>query len=189
VKYLEMNRAHALIEPYVFRGREKNPGSITVSGNVLTVRESADNLTRIAVVLTEFDIKQPEITLHIDVIEANGGGVDPQIADIQAELSDLFKFDGYTRAAGGVLRATEDAFVSQSMGVSGSAYRFEARLGRLTEDEGEWLLFADLRLSQYGTDLLSTSAIIRNGQTTLVGTTLDGDVKAVILAVRPAIKE
>ncbi len=75
------------------------------------------------------------------------------------------------------------------MGVSGSAYRFEARLGRLTEDEGEWLLFADLLLSQYGTDLLSTSAIIRNGQTTLVGTTLDGDVKAVILAVRPIIKE
>jgi len=189
VKYLEMNRAHALVEPYVFMDREKNPGNMTVSGNILTVRESADNLTRIAVVLEEFDKKQPEITLHIDVIEANGGGVDPQIADIQVELSGLFKFDGYTRAAGGVLMATEDTYVAQTMGVSGGAYRFEARLGRLTEDEGEWLLFADLRLSRYGTDLLNTSAIIRNGQTTLVGTTLDGDVKAVILAVRPVIKE
>ena len=55
VKYLEMNRAHALIEPYVFRDREKNPGTISVSGNVLTVRESVDNLTRIAGVLVEFD--------------------------------------------------------------------------------------------------------------------------------------
>ena len=137
----------------------------------------------------EFDKKQPEIRLHIDVIEANGGGVDPQIADIQAELSDLFKFDGYRRAAGGVLTATEGSSVEQSMGVVGGSYVFEARCGRLTEDEGEWLLFIDLQLSQYDRNLLRPSAMIRDGQTTLVGTTLDGDVKAVILAVRLEIKE
>lgn len=95
--------------------------------------DSADNMTRIAMVLLEFDKKQPEIRLHIDVIEA--------------------------------------------------------RCGRLTEDEGEWLLFIDLQLSKYDRNLLRTSAMIRDGQTTLVGTTLDGDVKAVILAVRLEIKE
>ena len=189
VKYLEMNRVYDLIEPYVFRDREKNPGTISISGHILTVRETMDNLSRVESVLRQFDIKQPKIILHIDVIEANGGDVDPAIADIQAELAELFKFTGYRRAAGGVLTATEGSSVEQSMGVGGGSYVFEARCGRLTEDEGEWLLFIDLQLSRYERNLLRTSAMIRDGQTTLVGTSLDMDVKAVILAITLEIQE
>jgi hypothetical protein len=189
VKYLEMHRVHQLVEPYVFYNRKDAPGTFSMSGQLLTVRETADNLTRIELVLAQFDQKRPEIMLHVDVIEANGGEVDPAIADIQVELAELFKFTGYTRVAGGVLTAIEGRLVTQSMGIGNSAYRFEAQCGHLTEDEGEWLLFTDLQLSRYGRDLLSTSAMIRDGQTTLVGTSLEGDVKAVILAIRPEIRE
>ncbi len=189
VKYLEIDRAYQLVDPYVFRERENSPGIISISGHVLTVRETVDNLTRIEAVLRQFDKKQPEITLYVDVIEADGGDVDPAISVIQIELAELFKFTGYRRAAGGVLTATEGSSVEQSMGVDRGSYVFEARCRRLTKDDGEWLLLIDLRLNQYTTDLLSTSAMIRDGQTTLVGTTLDGDVKAVILAVRLEIKE
>ena len=192
VNHLDAYRLSQLVEPYIFYDREGTDGMYTLSGNVLTVRETPDNLARIAAVLHRYDIKKPSIMLHIDVIEANGGDVDPSIQDIADRLRELFRFTGYTKVAGGIISVTEDGMVKQTMGASsGSAFEFQARFGRLANEDGEWTLYAEnLDLRRQDGTTISTSALLRVGQTTLVGTSLEGpDVKAVILAVRPEIHE
>jgi len=195
VNHLDQHQLSQLIDPYIFYDREGTSGMYTLSRNILTVRETPDNLSRIAAVLNKYDIKKPSIMLYIDVIEANGGDIDPSIQDIADRLRELFRFTGYTRVAGGVISATEGGIVEQTMGVADGGDRgsfdFHARFGRLAHDDGEWTLYAEaLELRRKDGTKISTSALLRVGQTTLVGTSLSGpDVKAVILAVRPEIIE
>lgn len=190
IRYLDEERLSQLVHPYIFFDRDGAPGTYSLSGNVLTVRETPDNLSRIRAVLVEYDVKKPSILLHVDIIEANGGEVDPSIAGISSRLKELFKFEGYTRVAGGVLSTMEGTHVSHSMGsdrVRGGIYQFFANCGRLYQEEGKWVLYAEMELRSAGPTLLSTSALLREGQTTLVGTSSIGEVKAVILAVRTEI--
>ncbi len=193
VRYLDEERLSQLIHPYIFFDREGAPGTYSLSGNVLTVRETPDNLSRIRAVLNEYDVKKPSILLHVDIIEANGGGIDSSfedIKDIYDRLIELFKFEGYARVAGGVLSTMEGKHVSHSMGADrarGGIYQFFAACGRLYQEDGKWVLYVEMELLSAGPTLLSTSALLREGQTTLVGTSSTGDVKAVILAVRPEI--
>ncbi len=194
VNHLNQHQLSQLIEPYIFYDREGTSGMYTLSGNILTVRETPDNLARIGAVLHQYDIKKPSIMLHIDVIEANGGGIDPSIQDIADRLRELFRFTGYTRVAGGVISATEWSNVEQSMGVSGRggySFHLNASIGRLSRQEDEWVLYAEnIHLRGNNGVTISTSALLRIGQTTLVGTSLSGpNVKAIILAVRPEIIE
>ena len=194
VKYLDQHQLSQLIEPYIFYGREGADGMYTLSGSILTVRETPDNLSRIAVVLQAYDIKKPSIRLHVDVIEANGGEVDPAVQKIAEQLKELFKFEGYRKVGGGVLLTTENAQVEHSMGDKRSRtfwYTFTANCGRLSQEEGDWMLFTEMYLRRGDGMEISTSALLREGQTTLVGTSAAGDPetgsKAVILAVRPEI--
>jgi len=196
VNHLDSYRLSQLVEPYIFYDREGAAGMYTQSGNVLTVRETPDNLVRIAAVLQRYDIKKPSIILYIDVIEANGGDIDPSIQDIADLLRELFRFSGYTKVAGGVISVTEGGVVQQTMGASSGgnqrgSFEFQARFSQLAEEDGEWTLYAEnLSLRRQDGTNISTSALLRVGQTTLVGTSLAGpDVKAVILAVRPEIHE
>jgi hypothetical protein len=178
VNHIEHYQLTQLIEPYIFYGREGSEGMYTVSGNVLTVRETPDNLARIAAVLQKYDVRKPSIMLHIDVIEADGGEIDPSIQDIADRLRELFRFTGYERVAGGVTG-------------SNGTFSFQARIGRISQEDGDWTLYAEsLYLRRGDGTVIRTSAQLRVGQTTLVGTSLEGSgAKAVILAVRPEIHE
>ncbi len=195
VKHLDQHQLSQLIEPYIFYDREGADGMYTLSGNILTVRETSDNLGRIAMVLKTYDIKKPTIRLYIDVIEADDGAeVDPAVRDIANRLKEIFKFEGYRKVSGGVLLATENTRVEQSMGDERSRvfwYTFAANCGRLTQDEGDWVIFTEMTLRRADGIEISTSALLREGQTTLVGTSAtsepDSGIKAVILAVRPEI--
>ncbi|MFC1545656.1 hypothetical protein ACFL44_03100 [Gemmatimonadota bacterium] len=195
VNNLDQHRLSQLIEPYIFYGREGTDGMYTLSGNILTVRETPDNLARITDVLRMYDVRKPEIMLHIDIIEADGGDIDPSIQDIADRLRELFRFTGYTKVAGGIISVTEGGSVEQTMGASSESERgsfhFSARFGRLADEDGQWTLFAEsLDLRRRDGTTISTSALLRTGQTTLVGTSLEGPgAKAVILAVRPEIHE
>ncbi len=196
VNHIEHYQLTQLIEPYIFYGREGSEGMYTVSGNVLTVRETPDNLARIAAVLLKYDVRKPSIMLHIDVIEADGGEIDPSIQDIAERLRELFRFTGYERVAGGVMAVTEGSEIDQTMGVGGvtgssSTFSFQARIGRISQEDGDWTLYAEsLYLRRGDGTVIRTSAQLRVGQTTLVGTSLEGSgAKAVILAVRPEIHE
>ncbi|MFC1628746.1 hypothetical protein ACFL3H_06490 [Gemmatimonadota bacterium] len=193
VNHLDQHSLSQLIEPYIFYDREGADGVYTLSGNILTVRETPDNLARITDVLRMYDVRKPSIMLYIDVIEADGGGIDPAIQDIADRLRELFRFTGYTKVAGGVISVTEGGTVEQTMGASSGSERgsfhFRARFGRLADEDDEWTLYAEnLDLSRQDGTTISTSALLRIGQTTLIGTSLEGpEVKAVILAVRPEI--
>jgi len=196
VNHIEHYQLTQLVEPYIFSGREGAQGMYTVSGNVLTVRETSDNLGRIAAVLQKYDVRKPSIMLHIDVIEADGGEIDPSIQDIADRLRELFRFTGYQRVAGGVVAITEGSEIDQTMGVGGStgsggSFSFQARIGRIGQEDGDWTLYAEsLYLRRDDGTVIRTSAQLRVGQTTLVGTSLEGSgAKAVILAVRPEIYE
>jgi len=192
VKYLDQYQLSQLIEPYIFYDREGPDGMYTLSGNILTVRETSDNLGRIAMVLLSYDIKKPSVRIRVDVIEADGGGVDPAVEDIAARLRELFRFEGYQRVGGGVLLATENTRVEHSVSDErGRAfwYTFSANCGRLSQDDGDWVMNTEMTLRRGDGTEIATTALLREGQTTLVGTSASGQgdssSKAVILAVRP----
>ena len=85
--------AAELISPYVYTDRETNPGAMSATGNAISVRETRDNLDKIARVLEEFDQPVPGLRLRFGLIEADSfQGSDPAIADVVQELRSLFRF-------------------------------------------------------------------------------------------------
>ena len=96
IRHLPAGIAGGMIGPYVDRQRPSAPGDMNVIGNVITVRETADNLDRIGRVLAQFDRPQPGVRLTFKLIEADGVAVrDTSIADVEAALRSLFRFRGY----------------------------------------------------------------------------------------------
>lgn len=186
VKYLEPHSAVQLIEPYIFSGRESAPGGLSLSGNVITVRETRDNLWKIKSILELYDVKKPSIRLKVDVIEADGADESVTgIADLE-ELKKLFRFEGYRVAAGGILPVMEGRSVGQAMGsIGGVVYEFRANCGRFLQEDEDWILHTDLNLEWRWGQILHSSVVLREGQTTLIGTGIELEgVKAVILAIR-----
>jgi len=88
--------AAKLISPYVFGDREDMPGTMSATDDAITVRETRDNLEKIARVLEEFDQPQPTVRLRFQLIEADSfEDEDPAIAEVVGELRELFRFEGY----------------------------------------------------------------------------------------------
>jgi hypothetical protein len=88
--------AAELIDPYVFSDREESPGDMSATMEALTVRETRDNLEKIARVLEEYDQPIPGIRLRFQLIEADSyQEEDAAIADVVDELRSLFRFQGY----------------------------------------------------------------------------------------------
>ena len=75
LKHLDGGRAEVIITPYVYRERPGAQGMISVAGNVVTVRETTDNLDRIARVLAEVDRPRPTLRPVFKIIEANGKSI------------------------------------------------------------------------------------------------------------------
>lgn len=207
LEHLDGGTAEVLLWPYVYDDREVNPGMMTASDRAVTVRETEDNLERIARVLEELDQAPPEIRLHFQVIEANGAGEpDPAIAHVEAELRRIFRFEGYRLVGEAVLAPTGGG-------------RFSATLVGHDDDSGDWRITGGRFPDQpraYGeaapepgssggrrgirldgvtlwTDesgvVLETSVNVRPGQTLVLGSARspDGRSGAVILTVRAEV--
>ncbi|MFQ5538400.1 MAG: hypothetical protein ACE5GJ_13225 [Gemmatimonadota bacterium] len=96
---LAPHEAEALVAPYVFDDRERNPGTMSRTGGAITVRETPDNLDKIERVMEQFDVAQPEVRLTFQLVEADGfSGTDPAIAEVEKELRKVFDFKGYRLA-------------------------------------------------------------------------------------------
>jgi len=196
--------AEILLMPYIYYDRESNPGIMTAADQAVTVRETPDNLDRIARVLEELDQEPPEVLLRFQVIEADGPGEpDPRIADVEAELRAIFSFEGYR-------------LMGEAVVVTGSGQRFSTGL---LGSEGEWRLTGGsvaqlvtgpgpstrpappgrgtIRLdnvtlwSTPSNQALQTSVTIRPGQTLVVGSARapEGQAGAIILTVRAEVRE
>jgi hypothetical protein len=164
--------AAELIGPYVFTDREQNPGAMSATSNALTVRETPDNLEKIARVLAEFDQPIPTLRLRFQLIEADSfADEDPAIADVTAELRSLFQFEGYrllgealVTVAGGTMEEQE---ANQSF--LGPDQIFSVQLAARVERPGS-IRLNPVRLWAGDSDvLLETSVNVAEGQTVVIG--------------------
>ena len=187
--------ALTVIDPYVYGDRPNAPGAATAMQGVLTVRETSDNLDRIARVLEEFDTPRQSVTLHFQVILANGGGsADPAIAEVEEELRRLFRFGGYRLVAQGSVTGLEQSQVNQKMftqdpdNQSGArlmfaSYDVGANIGKLGGGESA-MVDLEVQLDGNNSRLFSASVVLGIGNTIVLGTLqLPGD-QALILTVR-----
>jgi len=164
--------AAELIAPYVFTDREGAPGQMSATSDAISVRESPDNLDKIARVLETFDVPVPALRLRFQLIEADSfREEDPAIAHVVTQLRELFRFQGY--------RLLGEAVV-QVAGESGSAQEAEQRF--LGTDEFFQVQVASriqragsVRLDPvalwYGNSdrVLETSVTVNAGQTVVIG--------------------
>lgn len=111
--HLSESAAVALITPYVYGDRPGAPGTFNYAASALSVRETPDNLDKIARMLGEFDVatKPPSYRLHFQVVAANGDeSTDPRLAPVEAELRKVFRFDGYSLVGEGFVTVSTGGF-------------------------------------------------------------------------------
>lgn len=188
LQYLNVETAAEMIRPYVFFDRENAPGVLSVADNLLTVRETPDNLERIRRVLAQYDGPRPSVRLHFQVIRANGAqGADPAIADVEAELRKLFRFQGYRLVATAVTAGIEGSRLSQAVAQDMSIITAIRRV-RGAGDSATVELEVQLRvLSGMGGEL-QTSVTVPVGKTVVLGNAQTGSPRGhLILTVRPEL--
>ena len=164
--------AAELVDPYIYGDREGAPGSLSALPNAISVRETPDNLDKIARVLAEFDQPIPPVRLRFQLIEADSfQDEDPAIAEVVQELRSLFRFDGYrllgealVTLAGGTMDTQE--FMQRFLGTEET---FEIHAATRMDRPGAVRL-DPVRLLQGGNDiLLETSVNVSQGQTVVIG--------------------
>ena len=192
--------ALAVIDPYVYGDRPNAPGAATAAQGVLTVRETSDNLDRIARVLEEFDSPRQSVTLYFQIILANGRTTsDSAIAEVVAELRSLFRFQGYQLIAEGSIAGLERTHVEQLMydqrlvadqplpsDVMYRGYRAGADIGTVsgTGDATQIEFAVNLYSSSDDSPLFAASVVLGVGNTVVLGTLQLPGNQALILTVR-----
>ena len=192
----EVHDVGKLIQPYVYDDRPNAPGSMSIALGAITVRETPDNLDRIARVLADLDLSEAAISssdLHFLLVEANGAPEpDPVIADLVEELRKTLRFEGYSllgesRIAVGpqsvypyrqVLRtATSEYSIVGNFGGSGPSKLLSVDLRLKRSVAGEFTTTTNQRV-------LSTEVGIRKNQTLVLGTVPVEGSATLLLVVR-----
>lgn len=195
--HLTAGEAEDIVEPYVFAEREGAPGAISRAEGLLSVRETADNLDRIERVLAEYDRPrgpQGGLKLHFQLVEADGfDGTDEEIADVEEELRELFRFQGYRLAASGVLTVS-GPFGDFSQSLSGRGedrYSVTGSAPSVSSNRSGGVFFSEIRLwSENHGPLFQTAVTVQPGQTLVLGSAGVPDQEgAVILVVRTSSTE
>ena len=70
LKYLRASQAQDIVSPYVFADRPNAKGAMSTSNSTITVRETRDNLDKIARVLAQYDVPRPLVRLTFHLIQA-----------------------------------------------------------------------------------------------------------------------
>ena len=101
LRIMKPEEAAALARPYVYEDRPGAPGDLSyfIDTPLISVRETPDNLDKIARMLQEFDAGafQRQHRLHFQIVAANGGeSHDARLASVEEELRKVFRFDGFT---------------------------------------------------------------------------------------------
>jgi hypothetical protein len=194
LQYLEPHQARDLIRPYVWDDRPGATGTMSAVDNMISVRETRDNLDRIAAVLEEFDLPRPTVRLNFQLIEANGAAQgDPAIADVEAELRRLFRYQGYRLVNEAVVGGMEGSHIEQVVGMDESTeegWIVIANIGsvRVKDDSGWVQMEVGVRHHQRGAFMTRVNA--RIGQTMVVGNAqLMTGGGTLILTVRPEIAQ
>jgi len=189
LKYLRGPDAVPIVVPYVYTDRPNGKGVFSVSDNAITVRETPDNLDKIARVLAEYDRPRPFVRLTFHLIEADGAtSTDPAIRDVEATLRRLFRFQGYRLVAEGVVSATEKGEVTQALATTPNPYVLSASVQRLAGSADSPTVELNVRLDAMRGGNFRTTVTIPVGKTAVLG-----NVQALprgrtlILTVRPEL--
>lgn len=192
VLHLEDYVVERLVEPYVFGGREDAPGMASVVDGKLTVRETSDNLQRIEQVLAEFDRPTPVVRLTFQIIEADGGTeTDPEIAEVEDALRQLFRFEGYRLAGEVMVHGTEGNEVFQEFDVPDlGPSAIEAMIRDVRTDSSGGSVQLEMRFHAGSRTVFGTTVRVRAGQTAVLGRTPSavGDHN-IILAVKTEFQD
>lgn len=186
LRHLTESAAEDIIEPYVYEDRPNAPGKVQTAGRLITVRETRDNLDRIARVLEQFDRPRENVRLQFQIIRANGAGpADSSIAAIESQLRRLFRFSGYRLVAqASTVNSGQNEFqVRTSSGNELYDIVGELQNVHVSGDSGSARLTVRLGSVSYG-QILNTGLNIRLGHTAVLGGQPVGQAGALILAVR-----
>lgn len=165
--HLGPSEALKLVSPYVYTDRKGDPGMQSATTSALTVRETADNLDKIARVLKEYDAARPDVRLHFQLIEADDfRGSDPRIAPVESQLRKIFQFHGYRLAGETYVEATDRSDIKQHFQGTDIPYELEGFVRWMSSTEIQ--LAVQLGAPGYGT-LLQTTVNVRPGQTLVLG--------------------
>ncbi|MGD8496829.1 MAG: hypothetical protein PVF05_11610 [Gemmatimonadales bacterium] len=184
---LEAGRAGELLEPYVTAVEGGSMSVVTGETPALTIRQTPEALDRIGEVLAEFDKPDPTLTLRFRVIEADGFETDEEsLADVLPTLREVLGFEGYRLL--GETQAIAGAWgeVQQTIATEGDLFVISCHVGelRVTDDAGSVRL--EVRLGDYGHEVLSTEVTVPIGRTVVLGTSRPSPQRgAFILTVEP----
>jgi hypothetical protein len=195
LQYLDGERAAALIEPYVFGDRPDAPGSISQADNMVTVRETRDNLEKISRVLADIDRPRPTVRLHFQLIEATDDApverFDPAIGEVAEELRSLFRYRGYQLLREAVVGGTEGSHIEQVIGRADdtdAGFILMASIGAVRGSGDSAMVQLDVGVRSPMRGALHTTVNARSGQTLVVGNAqLIQGGGTLILTVRPEI--
>ena len=189
LKYLRGPDAVPIIVPYVYTDRPNGKGVFSVSDNAITVRETPDNLDKIARVLAEYDRPRPFVRLTFHLIEADGATTtDPAIRDVEATLRRLFRFQGYRLVAEGVVSATEKGEVTQALATTPNPYVLSASVQRLAGSADSPTVELNVRLDAMRGGNFRTTVTIPVGKTAVLGNVQAlPHGRTLILTVRPEL--
>jgi hypothetical protein len=183
LKYLSAGAASQIIAPYVYADRPNAKGQVGYSGSAITVRETRDNLDKIARMLAQYDRPKPLVRLVFHLIQADGAAAsDPAIADVEPTLRKLFRFRGYRMVEEGIFSAAEDGVVAQAMG----GYSLEAEIRRVSGEGDSAAVALGVKLD--GRDVrFSTQVGLPAGKTAVLGNVGEDPRGTLILTVRAEV--
>lgn len=115
LEHLHSSDAMALIAPYVYQDRPGAPGAVSNPADVraISVRETPDNLDKIARMLEQFDVASTSTQsyrLHFQVVTANGDEADMRLAPVVEALRKVFRFEGYSLVGEGYVAVSAGRF-------------------------------------------------------------------------------
>ena len=169
IEHIAGTQVEELLGPYVYTDRDSNPGTLSVSPGAVTVRETPDNLDKIARVLEEFDVPAPQMRLHFQLIEASSEAApaEPRIANVVDELRGLFRFEGY-RLLGETFVAVGGGEFSQPF--PGLPWTVTANWAAVNRPGGVEIAGLEIRRGGAGFDLARVGGVsLSAGQTVVLG--------------------
>jgi hypothetical protein len=185
LKYLHGAEAARMVGPYVYADRPSAKGMITYTDGTLTVRETPDNLDRIARVLARYDHPLPLVRLTFHLIQADGAATtDPEIADIESTLRRLFRFRGYRLVQTGVLSANEGGEVMQQLG--NGDYQIATQVRRVSGTGDSAIVDLHVHLAGRGVRF-STDVGVPAGKTAVLGNVGEDPRGTLSLTVQPQL--
>ena len=193
--FIDDDVAADLVAPYIYFDREVGSGTMTVTEGKLTVRETNENLERIAGVLAEFDKQKPGVQLRFQLIEANGfASVDPAISEVESALREVFRFEGYRLLGEALVNGMEGSWLHQEIpSDEGQVFHLRSGIADVRTDSEGGSVELQVELEAWGDAVLATSLRVRAGQTAVLGSaalrTGETQGRTLILAVRPELTE